>query len=184
MVSFKKGCSIALGALLCLAAGYWIFSTRHIIAARVWHWRHGYLATVGSYRVPVPDGWNVVVDENGTLVLSDTAGGGIISMSSTSTSLHISTISQLRTWREFAEESLRKEGVLAQTHSFKISGDEGLCVGGDSIPHILSRVNAQPIRGSIAVQCACVGTLSFEFVGRQADLTNFYGIVDEIRKIN
>jgi hypothetical protein len=183
MMRFKKRGTIVVLTFIFLAAGYWAFSTRHGIAAKVWHWRHGYAATVGNYRVPVPDGWNLVVDENGMLVLSDTVGGGIITMSSTSTSLHISTISQLQTWREFAEESLRKEGVPAQTHSFQISGDSGLCVAGDRLPYILAGVRGQPNSGTIAVECACVGTLSFEFVGRQADLTKFYGIVDEIQKV-
>ncbi len=181
-MSFKKGCSIALCALLCLAAGYWMFSAQHRIAARVWHWRHGYFATVGNYRVPVPDGWNVVVDENGMLVLSDTVGGGIITMSSTSSSLHIATTSQLRTWREFAEESLRREGVQAQTHPFQISGDSGLCVGGDRLPHILAGAGWQPNSGTFAVQCTAVGALAFEFVGRQADLPKFYSVIDEIKK--
>lgn len=182
MVSFKKGGSIALGALLCLAAGYWMFSARHRIAARVWHWRHGYFATVGNYTVPVPAEWNVVVDDDRMLVLSDTVGGGVITMSSSYRSLRISTLSQLGTWREIAEDEFRKEGVQTQTHSFQISGDSGLCVGGDRIRQLLSPGSGPSNTGTVAVQCACVGALSFEFFGRQADLPKFYGIVDEIRK--
>jgi hypothetical protein len=128
MPNIRKGVSIALVVLICVVAGAWILSHRHIIAARVWHWRHGDFATAGNYRVPVPAEWNVVVEENGTLVLSDTVGGGIITLSSSHSALHISNLSQLNTWRELAEEHFRKEGVQSQAHAFQISGTDGVCV--------------------------------------------------------
>src|SRR5437899_1899603 len=45
------------------------------VAAKVWHWRHGYSTHVGDYVVPVPDHWLVETREDRrTITLVDTRG--------------------------------------------------------------------------------------------------------------
>jgi len=48
---------IALLLALLLALGSIYYRYRYPIAAKIWHWKHGYSTTMGNYEVPVPEHW-------------------------------------------------------------------------------------------------------------------------------
>jgi hypothetical protein len=55
---------LLIGMLLILITEYLVYGRRAQIAAKVWHWRHGYSTYVGDYVVPVPDHWLVDTSED------------------------------------------------------------------------------------------------------------------------
>jgi hypothetical protein len=54
--------------IVVLIIGYLVYGRRAQIAAKVWHWRHGYSTYVGDYVVPVPDHWLVDTSENPRMI--------------------------------------------------------------------------------------------------------------------
>jgi hypothetical protein len=58
---------VAILFLVVIGLGYFGYARRYQIAAKVWHWRHGYSATVGNYTVPVPKHWVVLYDDPFTM---------------------------------------------------------------------------------------------------------------------
>jgi hypothetical protein len=44
---------------------------QYSIEANVWHWRHGYSATIGGYEIPVPGHWLVVGENSVNLTLAN-----------------------------------------------------------------------------------------------------------------
>jgi hypothetical protein len=48
-----------------LVISYSIFAPRYAIEAKIWHRRHGYTTTIGSYEIPAPDHW-VILNRDST----------------------------------------------------------------------------------------------------------------------
>ena len=46
-----------------ILVGYVSYAYRYRVAAKIWHWKHGYSASMGNYVVPVPEHW-LILDEN------------------------------------------------------------------------------------------------------------------------
>ena len=74
----KRVSRLLLTGIVVLIIGYLVYGRRSQIAAKVWHWRHGYSTYVGDYVVPVPDHWLVDTFENDPRMINliDTRVGG------------------------------------------------------------------------------------------------------------
>src|SRR5437879_8279018 len=72
----KASVRFAVIGLVCVSFGYFAYARRFQLAAKIWHWRHGYSVMVRNYQVPVPDGWLVQnLDERDVTMTRNTTTG-------------------------------------------------------------------------------------------------------------
>src|SRR5262249_5169564 len=62
---------VLIALLLVLGSIY--FVNRFRLEAKIWHWKHGYSATMGNYEVPVPRHWLITDQDNVAFTLMNTA---------------------------------------------------------------------------------------------------------------
>src|SRR5579862_6180091 len=53
------------------AISFIVYANRNSIEAKVWHWKHGYFATIGAYDIPVPGDWLVLGESSTTITLAN-----------------------------------------------------------------------------------------------------------------
>ena len=63
----------SLVLILLVALGYFAYTKRYQLAAKIWHWRHGYSTRMGNYDVPVPEHWLILSRSSVAFTLMDTA---------------------------------------------------------------------------------------------------------------
>src|SRR5258708_39987749 len=59
--------------LLVIVLAHLAYGKRYQLAAKIWHWRHGYSTRMGSYEVPVPAHWLILDQSSVAFTLMDTA---------------------------------------------------------------------------------------------------------------
>ena len=69
----KSGRFLVLAGILAIAVTYIAYGKRYQLAAKVWHWKHGYSITMGDYEVPVPEHWLIADQGSVAFTLLNTA---------------------------------------------------------------------------------------------------------------
>src|SRR6185437_3642858 len=165
---------IGLLGFVILLVVWSLYFFRHVIEAKMWHWRHGNFVTTGMYSIPVPPDWDVI-ETNNSVIMVDTFKRGTIAISG------VPPLFELQRWKEHEEERLKKEGVNPQTRSFQISDTVGLCIAGKSVSDLLGTKSEQRNGNLMQIQCIIPHLLSIQFAGQNSDISPFYGVVDGIK---
>jgi len=177
--------------------GYLILAHRYGIEAKVWHWRHGYTSTVGSYEIPVPGSWLVLAEDSTNLTLANTSPV----RHQRDGKFHTTTVIDVDVYlsRRFKERSANagwKESWVARQQqrlasqkvesveekTLKVANEPITCIGGKELSAMLRDKPSLPQMDIISLNCMSESGLNIRFVGEPYDVQSFYTFVSQIRR--
>jgi hypothetical protein len=177
--------------LVVIVLGYVIYAKRYQLAAKFWHWRHGYVARMGNYDVPVPEHWYLDQDPT-TFTLMDTAprpsgrDGKLHSIAIVS--VHPfrgrpTGASGMEYWLSLERRRVDREGVKsALEKKLKLDDEDMICIGGDELNAIMRDQKGFPGTNLVSLNCMSSQGVKIVFLGEPADLPSFYTWVSQIRR--
>lgn len=188
---------IALLLALVLALGSLYFRYHYPLAAKIWHWKHGYSATMGNYEVPVPEHWLITRQDSIAFDLTNSATN-----IPRDKKLHMRTVITVYPFRQRAigpdgvaflltqqRQLLAREKVESIEEKTLKFGDESItCIGGRELSaglrSIPNRLQSKPFPETdiISLNCVSEGGPHISFAGEPSDLQSFYAFVSEIRR--
>lgn len=173
-----------LGAVFVVLA-FPVYSRRFQIEAKVWHGRHGHTTNVGSYVVPVPDGWLIMAeDPDGQfLFMLDTYVKSEKRIPLTANSVNVSYSprqANLKSWEGLTRQHLSSNS-LHEVEEFEMStADEKLiCLGGHELRDVLHLPDATVV----SFQCRS-SQLELMFLGSRSGVEDFKAIATQIHQRN
>jgi hypothetical protein len=171
-----------------LALGYFSYTRRYQIAAKLWHWRHGNTVTLGKYKIPVPEGWLINSAPAGltAFILVNTAPAryrdrkfhapAVINFASFQP---IGT-SRLDSWLTDERQRLEREGVKAVTErTLHLADETVVCIGGNELREMIKGAGVDT--DVISLHCKSDGGLDVLFVGDPTDV-DFYTLLAQVAK--
>jgi hypothetical protein len=176
---------------LLLGLGSIYYRYRYPLAAKIWHWKHGYSTTMGNYEVPVPEHWLITHQNFVAFTLMNSAPNvpkdAKFHMTAVITVLPFRQsgigpdgvafwLSHQRQWLASHEV----ESVEEKTLNF---GDESItCIGGRELSAILWSSPNRLETDIISLNCMSERGLNILFEGEPSDLRFFYAFVSQIRR--
>jgi hypothetical protein len=172
--------------------GYLILAHRYGIEARVWHWRHGYSTTIGSYEIPVPGHWLVFAEDSTSLTLVNTSPVRLQRDGKFHTPTVIDVDGYLSQFKEYSanagwreswvareQQRLASERVeSAEKKTLKFANEPITCIGGKE----LSAMLRLPQMDTMSLNCMSERGLNIRFVGEPYDVQSFYTFISQIRR--
>ena len=166
----------ALLLIVLLAYGSYVaYRDRFRIAARIWHWRHGYVSRIGEYDVPVPAHWLPKYDVPGDLLLYNTERFALVSI------LPRTPVPtpDLTPWESVSRQMLEARHVDHITqHTIKFDSQMVSCIGGAQFSQLL-KISAPSV---ISLDCQSTGNIHLRFTGQDSELETFYSIASQIKE--
>jgi hypothetical protein len=184
---------LALTVLFVIAVGYAAYAKRYQLAAKLWHWRHGYSVTMGNYEVPVPGHWLITNQADGDFTLMNTAP--TLPKDAKFHTTTVITIFPLRiraigndglnSWLSLKRQWLEREGVKSlEERKLNLSDAAIVCIGGSELKDAILRDKLRAFDTDIiSLECRSTDDLSILFVGEPSDLQPFYAFVSQIRRL-
>jgi len=193
----------ALGRVLILfgilaAIAFILYANQYSIEATVWHWRHGYAATIGGYEIPVPGHWLVLTENSTNLTLANIAPVRHQSDGKLHTATvidvdvylhlhqsgeHAATAGWLESWVTREQQRLASEKVeSAEEKTLKFGNEPIICIGGKELTAMLHDKPNLPEMDIISLNCMSEGGLNVRFVGEPSDVQPFCTFVSQIRR--
>jgi hypothetical protein len=183
---------IALFAMI--ACGYFAFTRRYQIEAKIWHMRHGYWMKIGELSVPVPEHWLIMYQSSIAIMMMNTAPAwhrdGKLH-TAPSITLFPSFIRPVRSgstdlWLSSKRQQLERDGVRSiEEKRFAFDTDTLVCIGGSEMRDIILRGRTNvPNTDIVTLECLSEGGLSILFQGEPSDLESFSTLVTQIQRQN
>jgi len=177
-----------VGALVAVAVvilAFPIYGRRFQFEAKLWHWRHGYTIDVGSYVVPVPEGWLVqMVDPDGRdLFMLNTYLKQEPRVPRSADVVDVMFWPQplnLNSWETMERQLLERDGLQVERLALSTADEKFICLGGNQIAKIL-HVQAATI---LSFHCQSGGPLSFMYQGNRSGIEDFKAIAAQVHKRN
>jgi len=169
---------------LVVLSGFLCYAKRYQILAKVWHWTHGNVVSVGKYQVPVPDHWVVEKIGSSSVQLVSIAAkertDPILRANPVITaSLLRNAVGDIDAWKKFNVQWREQKGLrVVEEHAIRFDDETLMCVGGNELHDVV----VMPNTAVMSMECASTGTLSLAFLGEQSDLQEFYEIAAKISK--
>jgi hypothetical protein len=181
----SKALRISLIGVLALIIGYAIYARRFQMEAKIWHWRHGYWTTVGTFDVPVPNHWLVRTQgpDGWNMTMMDTIVNRQSEHPLTTNVITVISLSQplryLDSWESVKRQDLERSGLVKiEERTLSLAGEKVICLGGYVFHDVLRAPGTTPL----SLECRSAGQLSLMFVGYRSGVEDFYTIVSQIRK--
>jgi hypothetical protein len=178
--------------ILFVALGYFAYTKRYQLAAKIWHWRHGYSTTMGNYEVPVPEHWLVLEQNSIAFTLLNTSPPRLQRDGKFHTAAVIDIFlsrnrsigaDKLDFWLSLKRQWLEREGVKSIEEKKLGFGDDAVnCIGGSQLRAIMRDNPNFPDTDIVSLECKSADDLSIMFLGEPSDVQNFYTFVSEIRR--
>jgi len=183
----------ALLTVLLKLLGPPIYAKRFQLAAKLWHWRHGYSVTMGNYEVPVPEHWLITDQNYVAFTLANTAP-----VLRRDTKFHTTAVINifpfgnrvignegLDVWLSLKRQRLEREGVRSLEERKLNVGDAAIvCIGGSELRDAILRDKPHGFDTDIvSLECRSTDDLSIVFVGEPSDLQPFYAFISQIRRL-
>jgi hypothetical protein len=173
-----------------IAIGCLAYTRHYQFAAKIWHLRHGYTASVGDYEIPVPDRW-LPTGSNPEMFTMMNAGSRPFARDTMEHTAAVITIlpdenrpigvEGLESWLSVKRQELDRERVASiEEKRIDISGDPGACIGGLEPPAAIPRGRIKT--GITSLECNSASGLRISFVGEPSDVPPFYSFLSQIRK--
>src|SRR5260370_41157140 len=183
---------VAILFLLVIVLGHFAYTKRNQLAAKIWHWRHGYSTTMGFYDVPVPEDWLIVQQDSVAFTLVNTApmlprrDGKFHTTAVVTVFLFrdrpIGT-SQWKSWLSLKRQRLEREGVKSAVEKrLSLDGETVICIGGSELSAMMRDEKAFLDTSVISLDCMSANGLNILFVGEPSDLQPFYTFASQIRR--
>ena len=200
-VSTGRRLLCAFGRVLILSGSvaaiiFILYANRYSIEAKVWHWRHGYSATIGGYEIPVPGHWLVLTENSANLTLANISPA----RHQRDGKFHTATIINVDAYlHQFGEHSVRagwKESWVSheqqrlasekvesvEEKTLKFADEPATCVGGKEMTAMLRDKPNLPQMDIVSLNCMSEGGLNIRFIGEPSDVQPFYTLVSQIRR--
>jgi hypothetical protein len=200
-VSVGRRLLCAFGRVLILfgivaAIAFILYANQYAIEAKVWHWRHGYSATIGGYEIPVPGHWLVLAENSTYLTLTNLSpvrpqhDGKFHTTTVISVGVSLQRFGEHTAragWKEFwvthELQRLAREKVESfEEKTLKFGDEPVICVGSKELTAILRDKPNLPQMDIISLNCMSEGGLNIMFVGEPSDVQPFYTFVSQIRR--
>jgi hypothetical protein len=188
----KSRLVLLLIVLFLLALGYIAYAYRYPLAAKIWHWKHGYSTTMGNYEVPVPEHWLILGQNSVALTMLNTSPTRLQRDGKFHTAAVIDIFpfrdrtaeaSRMDYWLSLKRQWFAREGVKSIEEKTLKLGDEPItCIGGRELNAILYDKPNHPETDIISLDCMSERGLNILFVGEPSDLQSFYTLVSQIRR--
>jgi hypothetical protein len=180
----------ALIALL-LALGSIYYRYRYPLAAKIWHWKHGYSTTMGNYEVPVPEHWLITQQDFVAFTLMNSR-----SNVPRDTKFHMRAVVEVFPFRQGAigpegvafwlsqqrQWLAREEVESVEEKTLRFGNESVTCIGGGLLSAILGAKPNVPKTDVISLNCMSERGLNILFEGEPSDLQPFYTFVSQIRR--
>jgi len=176
---------------------YVLLPYQYRIEAKVWHWRHGYTTSIGSYETPVPDHW-VILSRTATFFTMvntmpiqvprdgkfHTAAVLTVDVGLSETrapALH--GANWIDSWVSLEHQRLAKQKVepVVET-TLNLNGESITCLGGKELNSIVRDGHNLPETDIVSIHCMSDRGLELLFVGEPSDVQSFYAAVSQIRR--
>ena len=163
---------------------------RYPLAAKIWHWKHGYSTTMGNYEVPVPEHW-LIADQN-FVAFTLMNSAPTVPRDSKFHATAVVTVFPFRNraigteglafWLSLQRQWLARDSVESVEEKTLKFGDESItCIGGRQLNAILRGNLNQLETDIVSLNCMSERGLNILFVGEPSDLHFFYTFVSQIR---
>lgn len=188
---------IALVVALLFALGSSYYRYQYPLAAKIWHWKHGYSSTIGNYEVPVPERWLITNQNSVAFDLMNSAPNV-----HRDAKIHMRTVISVYPFRQRAigpdgvalwlsqqrQLLARDEVESVEEKTLKFEDESIACIGGPQLSAILrsspNRLPSKPVLETdiISLNCLSERGLHILFESEPSDLQFFYTLVSEIRR--
>jgi hypothetical protein len=176
---------------LLVALGFIYFRYHDPVAAKIWHWKHGYSTTMGIYEVPGPEHWLITEQDDLAFILINST-----SSVPRDAKFHMRAVitvfpfnqsgieaDGLAFWLSEQRKWLAREGVESVEEKTLKFGDESItCIGGRELTAILGSSSNHFQTDVVSLNCRSERSLSILFEGEPSDLESFYSFVSQIRR--
>jgi hypothetical protein len=184
---------IVVTALFIVGVGYVAYAERYQLAAKLWHWRHGYMITMGNYEVPVPEHW-LITDRNFVAFSLMNTASTFPRDAKFHTADEIVVFpfgnraignEGLDVWLSLRRQWFERERVKSVVEKKLTIGDaEAFCFGGSDLKDlIVGHGHPEFDTDVISLECRSTDDLSILFVGEPSDVQPFYTFVSQIRRL-
>jgi hypothetical protein len=180
-----------LVVLFLFVLGYITYAYRSPIAAKIWHWRHGYSTSMGNYVVPVPEHWLILDEGSAAFTLMNTSPKPFKRDGKFHTTALINVFplrdrvieaNKMDFWVSLQKQRLASEEVKSVEEKTMKFGDESItCVGGPELNALDKRPN-HPQTDAVSLNCMSGRGLNVLFVGEPTDVQSFYNFLSQIRR--
>jgi hypothetical protein len=148
---------------------------------------------MGNYEVPVPQHWLIMHQDDAAFTLMNTAP--TLTRDTKFQTTPAITIFPFRNrvigheglnlWLSLKRQWLEREGVKSlEEKKLDVSGAAIVCIGGSELRDAIVRDKLHGFDTDIiSLECKSTDGLSILFVGEPSDLTPFYALVSQIRKL-
>jgi len=171
--------------------GYITYAHRYPIAAKIWHWRHGYSTLIGNYVVPVPEHWVILNENSEALTLVNVSPKQFLRDGKLHTAAVIDVFpfrdrlidaNIMGFWVSLQKQRLASGRVKTIEEKTLKFGDESItCVGGPELNALDKRPN-RPQMDAVSLNCMSGRGLNVLFVGEPTEIQPFYNFVSQIRR--
>lgn len=184
---------VAALIVLLIAVGSVYYRYRFSLAAKIWHWKHGYSTTMGTYEVPVPEHWLIVEQDSAGITLMNSALNAPRGAKFQMTAVITMTVIPFRPsgtgpdrvafWLSQQRQWLARDEVESVEEKTLKSGDESItCIGGRLLDAILRGKPNVPETNVVALSCMSERGLNILFEGEPLDVPSFYTFVSQIHR--
>jgi hypothetical protein len=198
-MSLSKRLLAAFGRVLMVfvllaAIGYGFLRNKYSIEAKVWHWRHGYWTTIGSYQIPVPDRWLIMNSDSSGFTLVNTSTpprprDGKIHTTAVINVLGFRDRSTQTGWKDFwlsreHERLVRDQVEVVEERTLTFADESINCIGGKELSTMLRDEPHLAQMDTISLNCMSERGLNVMFVGESSDVQAFYTFISQIQRQN
>ena len=177
--------------LVLVAVGYITYAYRYRLAAKIWHWRHGYSTAMGNYVVPVPEHWLILGESSLAFTLVNTSPKRFTRDGKFHTTAVINVFpfrdriiepNKMAFWVSLQKQRLASEQAESVEEKILKFGDESVtCVGGPEL-NVLDKRPNRPQTDAVSLNCMSEHGLNVLFVGEPSDIQPFYNFLSQIRR--
>ena len=185
---------VSVLVVLVAAIGCAVYVKRYWIEAKVWHWRHGNWATVGSYTIPVPDGWLCLNWDSKGITLEKISGPKrpadgkfhmvpIISVDVARPLEPYGKATGTELWLAAERKRLAEERVESvEEKTMKFANESITCIGGKEFAALMRDRPTDPKTDALMKNCMSERGLDIMFMGEPADVVPFYSFISQIQR--
>ena len=166
------------------------FAHRYAIEAKLWHWRHGYRTTIGSYEIPVPDHWVILGWDSTFFTMANTSptqwqrDSKFHTTAVVTVDVHFSGhASWMDSWVSLERQRLANKKVKSVAEkTMKFDEESITCIGGNELDAVLQGKTNLPQTDAVSLSCMSERGLQLMFVGEPSDVQSFYTFLSQIRR--
>ena len=131
-----------------IACGYFAFTRRYQIQAKIWHLRHGYSTRMGNLEVPVPEHWLIYLQNSLATDLMNTAPTWhrdgkfhtVAFITVFTSPIRPNASNGINFWLQWKRQQIEQHGVKSvEEKRMAFDNDTAVCIGGSEMRDVIMR---------------------------------------------